>query len=112
MCIRDSPYIGQMQAVLQQQAPGVPVIDLLSNAPASNPRLSAYLLAALRRFFPAQSIFLSVVDPAVGGPRAAAVVQADGQYFVGPDNGLFNTVALQARNTKCWQIEWRPDIAP
>ena len=105
----EGPYIGQMQAVLQQQAPGVPVIDLLSTAPAGNPRLSAYLLAALRCFFPAQSIFLSVVDPGVGGPRAAVVVQADGQYFVGPDNGLFNTVALQARNTKCWQIEWRPE---
>ncbi len=105
----EGPYLGQLQAVLQQQAPGVPVIDLLSNAPQGNPRLSAYLLAALRHFLPARSIFLSIVDPGVGGPRAPVVLQADGQYFVGPDNGLFNTLAGQARSSQCWQIVWRPE---
>jgi len=104
----EGPYLGQMHAVLQQQAPGTPVIDLLSNAPSGNPRLSAYLLAALRHYLPAHSIFLSVVDPGVGGPRAPVVVQADGQYFVGPDNGLFNTVAAQTQSIQCWEIDWRP----
>ena len=40
-------YTGQVKAVLAQHAPGVPVIDLLNDAPNFNVRASAHLLAAL-----------------------------------------------------------------
>lgn len=103
------PYTGQMESVLRQTVPNVPVINLLSNAPTADPRLSSYLLAALRHSFPAGSIFLAVVDPGVGGERKAVVLQADGQFFVGPDNGLLNTVAVQAQNTQWFEIIWRPE---
>jgi len=103
------PYLGQMESVLRQTAPNVTVINLLSNAPIANPRLSAYLLAALRHSFPANSIFLAVVDPGVGGGRRAVVLRADGQSFVGPDNGLLNTVAVQAENAQWSEIIWRPE---
>jgi len=103
------PYLGQMESVLRQTAPTVPVINLLSNAPIANPRLSAYLLAALRHSFPVNSIFLAVVDPGVGGGRRAVVLRADGQSFVGPDNGLLNTVAVQAENAQWSEIIWRPE---
>ncbi|MDO9048653.1 MAG: SAM-dependent chlorinase/fluorinase [Methylobacter sp.] len=103
------PYIGQMESVLRQTAPNVPVINLLSNAPTANPRLSSYLLAALRHDFPVNSIFLAVVDPGVGGERRAVVLQTDGQTFVGPDNGLLNTVAVQTKNTQWSEIIWKPE---
>ncbi|HEY8035230.1 MAG TPA: SAM-dependent chlorinase/fluorinase [Methylobacter sp.] len=103
------PYTGQMESVLRLIAPNVPVINLLSNAPTANPRLSSYLLAALRYSFPVNSVFLAVVDPGVGGERRAVVLQADGQTFVGPDNGLLNTVAVQSQNTKWSEIIWRPE---
>jgi len=103
------PYIGQMESVLLQAAPIVPVINLLSNAPTADPRLSSYLLAALRHGFPVNSIFLAVVDPGVGGTRRAVVLQADGQTFVGPDNGLLNTVAVQSENAQWSEITWRPE---
>ncbi|MDA1326761.1 MAG: SAM-dependent chlorinase/fluorinase, partial [Proteobacteria bacterium] len=64
------PYTGQMIAALRKIAPHVPVIDLLSNAPAFDPQASAYLLSALIRDFPDGSVFLGVVDPGVGGDRA------------------------------------------
>src|SRR5664279_2176998 len=103
------PYIGQMESVLRQIAPNVPIINLLSNAPTADPRLSSYLLAALRHSFPVNSIFLTVVDPGVGGQRKAVVLQADGQTFVGPDNGLLNTVAVQGQNTQWAEITWQPE---
>jgi S-adenosylmethionine hydrolase len=102
------PYTGQMEAVLRQMAPAHPVIDLLSNAPIANPRASSYLLAALRHSFPEGSIFLTVIDPGVGSERKAVVLQADGQYFVGPDNGLLNTIAVQSRQVQWFEIVWRP----
>lgn len=103
------PYTGQMESVLRQMAPNAPVINLLSNAPIADPRLSSYLLAALRHSFPSGSIFLTVVDPGVGGARKAVVLQADGQFFVGPDNGLLNTVAVHAQNTQWFEIVWWPE---
>ena len=63
------PYTGQMKAVLHQMAPGVPTIDLFADAPAGNPKASAYLLAAYAPWFAAGTTFLCVVDPGVGGAR-------------------------------------------
>lgn len=105
----EGPYLGQMEAVLRTHAPGVPVINLVSNAPCGDPRRSAYLLAALSHHCPAGGVILSVVDPGVGGERSPVVLHADGRSFVGPDNGLFNTVALQALRAEWHVIDWRPD---
>lgn len=97
------PYVGQMKAVLACRAPGVPVIDLLSDAPTFDPRAAAYLLAAYVAEFPAGTVFLGVVDPGVGGPRKAGVLRADGRWFVGPENGLFEIVARRAQETPRWR---------
>ena len=64
-------YVGQMKAVLQRLAPPIAVIDLLHDAPAFNVRASAHLLAALIGHFAEDSVFLTVVDPGVGGARDA-----------------------------------------
>lgn len=103
------PYIGQMKAVLAQQALAVPVIDLFADAPAFDPQLSAYLLAAYAPAFPVGSVFLCVVDPGVGTDRRPVMVEADGRWFIGPDNGLFALLARRATSLNAWTIDWIPD---
>jgi hypothetical protein len=108
------PYLGQMKAVLARDAPGVAVIDLLSDAPAFDARSSAYLLAAYAPEFPAGTVFLCVVDPGVGGARAPLAVSAAERWYVGPDNGLIAIVMRRAGETqaggpKVWDIAWRPE---
>jgi S-adenosylmethionine hydrolase len=103
------PYLGQMEMALRKEAPSVDVIQLLSDAPAGDPRRSAYLLAALARHVPLGAVVLAVVDPGVGSKRLPVVLQADGRTFVGPDNGLFNTVALHSLSVEWRIIDWRPD---
>ena len=105
---RDGPYIGQMQAVLHREAPGVPVINLSADAPRFDPRASAYLLAAYTSAFPDDSVFLCVVDPGVGGARAPLVVQTGRSWYVGPDNGLLAVAARRAPDARAWRITWRP----
>lgn len=102
------PYVGQVKAVLARQAPGLAVIDLLHEAPAMNPRASAYLLAALAPSIKGDAVFMCVVDPGVGTDRRALALKADGRWFVGPDNGLLDIVALRAGSAEWWQIDWRP----
>lgn len=105
----EGPYIGQMKSVLVQQAPDSPIIDLFSNTPAHDPKAAAYLLAAYIQDFPSNTVFLCVVDPGVGGHRRPVVVHVDGQWFVGPDNGLFNVIARRGSEVKWHEITWRPD---
>lgn len=103
------PYSGQVKAILAQQAPHVPVIDLFADLPAGKPKPAAYLLAAYGPWFPAGTVVLAVVDPGVGGDRRAVVVEADGRLYVGPDNGLFELLLRRARHARSWEIAWRPD---
>jgi S-adenosyl-L-methionine hydrolase (adenosine-forming) len=102
------PYTGQVKAVLQREAPNVPVIDLFADAPLRNPKAAAYLLAAYGVWFPAGTVLLAVVDPGVGGERAALIVEADGRFYVGPENGLLELVCRQAKNAQLREITWRP----
>jgi len=102
------PYTGQVNAVLQQVAPAVPVIQLFADAPARQPKPAAYLLAAYAAWFPAGTVLLCVVDPGVGGERRALIVEAGGRTYVGPDNGLFELVLRRGAATRCWEIAWRP----
>ena len=101
-------YVGQMKAVLAGLGAGVPVIDLMSDAPTFDPRASAYLLDALARSLPEGVVFVGVVDPGVGSDRPGLVVRTDSHWFVGPDNGLFSRVCHSAGAPEIQNIEWRP----
>jgi S-adenosylmethionine hydrolase len=105
----NGPYTGQTKAVLHRAAPGVPVVDLFADAPAGDPKASAYLLAAYAPWFPEATVFLCVVDPGVGSARPAVFVEADRRWYVGPGNGLFELVRRRARSARSFEISWRPE---
>src|SRR5260370_3950108 len=103
----EGPYTGQVKTVLHQIAPGVPVVDLFADLPAAKPQPAAYLLAAYGGWFPPGTIILAVVDPGVGGERAAVVVETDSRWYVGPDNGLLELVTRRAGLSQRWEISAR-----
>ena len=100
----EGPYTGQVQAVLNQQAPGMPVINLFSDLPPFAIQGAASLLPAYAAGFPPATVFLCVVDPGVGSARPAVVVQADGRWYVGPNEGLFSLLVRQSDKVECWQL--------
>lgn len=104
----EGPYIGQVLAVLSREAPGVPVINLQADAPTGDPLSAAYLLAAYASAFPAESVFLCVVDPGVGSTRLPLAVRVDGTWFVAPDNGLLELVMRRATAVEPFVITWQP----
>lgn len=105
----EGPYIGQMTAAIAREAPGTSVVNLFADAPVHDPRATAHLLDAYAVDFPPGSVFLCVVDPAVGSTaQMPVVVYAGDRWFVGPRNGLFDTVAARAGQACCWRIDWRP----
>lgn len=104
----EGPYVGQMKAVLAAAAPDETVIDLMHDAPRHDPRSAAYLLAALTPDMPPGAVCVAVVDPGVGGERLPVIVEADGRWFTGPGEGLFEILQRQARAARQWRIDWRP----
>lgn len=102
-------YVGQVKAVLAEHAPAVPIIDLMHDAPAFDVMASAHLVAACAPRFPVDTVFLAVVDPGVGTRRDAIVMECDGRYLVGPDNGLLSVCAARSSAARCWSIAWRPE---
>ena len=103
------PYTGQVKAVLAREAPGVPVVDLFADLPVGDPKSAAYLLAAYAVWFAPPIVLLAVVDPGVGSARRAIVVEADGRFYVGPENGLFEPALRRAGTARAWEIVWRPE---
>jgi S-adenosyl-L-methionine hydrolase (adenosine-forming) len=101
-------YVGQIQARLHALLPNVPCIGLMQDLPSFRPDLAAYLLPALMRDLPRDSLALCVVDPGVGGERAGLLVRADGHWLIGPDNGLLALVARLASEVSVWRIGWQP----
>lgn len=99
------PYVGQMKAVLAQQAPGVAVIDLLHHVPDYDIRAGAYLLAAYSPAFPVDSVFVCVVDPGVGTDRLPCVARIGERWFIGPDNGLFSVLQQRHNQSEWWAIQ-------
>ena len=84
-------FAGVVRAVLQREAPGVPVIDLTHQVPSFDVAAGA---RALERAAPhlGPGVVLAVVDPGVGSERRGVAIEVDTvmgpRWLVGPDNGL------------------------
>jgi S-adenosylmethionine hydrolase len=46
--------------------------------------------------------------PASAGARPSIILEADGRWYVGPGNGLFELVQRRARKTRSWD-NWKPE---
>ncbi len=103
------PYVGQMRAVLARNESAPPVIDLMHDAPTYSARAAGHLLAALAGEFPEGTVFIGVVDPGVGSARLPVIVEAEGRWFVGPGNGLFDVLSARAAEASWWRITREPE---
>jgi S-adenosylmethionine hydrolase len=92
----DDIYVGVMKGVLRRLAPNSPVIDLTHAVAPQDVVQGAFLLQQAWRHFPPGTVHLVVVDPGVGTSRRRLALRAEGQYFVGPDNGVLSAALPDA----------------
>jgi S-adenosylmethionine hydrolase len=86
-------YVAQMKGAILTLNPQARLIDLNHEVDPFDIRGAAYLLEASARFMPAETIFVTVIDPGVGFARRPLLLQTQaGKQYVGPDNGLFTSV--------------------
>jgi hypothetical protein len=85
-------FAGAMKGVILSINARARVLDLTHEIGAHDIQAGAFNLLAVYRDFPAGTIHVGVVDPGVGSARRPIVVKGGGQFFVGPDNGLFSYI--------------------
>ncbi len=96
-------YVGAMKGVLARLAVGASVVDIAHDVPRGDIAHAAWVVATSTQEFPHGTIHVVVVDPGVGGSRREVIVKVSGQWYVGPDNGVFSYVA--DRLCDAWSIE-------
>ncbi len=107
----DGLYVGQLHAVVSAVLPETKVVDLCHSIPPHDIRAAAYLLPAYTRYFPPACVVVCVVDPGVGGERSHAVCKADGRWYIGPDNGLFDVLEQHIHGFRKYHFRWSGEVS-
>ena len=87
-------YVGEVKGVLSSEAPDARIVDITHDITPHDVDAGRMTVARYWRRFPAGTVHLAVVDPDVGVDRAAIAVACEGQFLVGPDNGLLSSAVL------------------
>lgn len=90
------PFVGIMKGVIFGINPHANVIDLSHGIPAQDLLAGALVLRYAAPAFPSGTIHIAVVDPGVGSERRPLLIESEGAFFIGPDNGVLS-LALEGK---------------
>jgi len=104
-------YVGEMKGTLLSGAPGATLVDIAHDVAPQDVDGARLAIARYWRRFPAGTVHLVVVDPGVGGSRAAIAVESEQRFLVGPDNGVLSPALLHA-GARCVELPVPAAAAP
>ncbi len=84
----DDPYVGQMKGILAAKAPNSKIIDVSHGIDPFCISQGSFFLGAALKYFPANTVFVAVVDPGVGSGRRIIGVELGSHIVIAPDNGI------------------------
>lgn len=85
------PYVAAMKGVIASRT-DAQIIDLTHDIAPYDVFGAAWYLRAIVPYWPADTIFVCVVDPGVGSTRKIVAMEADDRVFLAPDNGLLSLI--------------------
>jgi S-adenosylmethionine hydrolase len=106
-------YVGVVKSVILSINQDAKIIDITHEIPSQDIFSAAFIIDKILKYLPQKSIILAVVDPGVGGKRKPIVGESEIEFpkgvkkkifFVGPDNGIFTPIFLQAKHYKVFEI--------
>lgn len=97
-------YVGTMKGVLLSRCPEAQLVDISHEIAPFSIYSGAYVIDQAAQYFPSRSVHLVVVDPGVGTSRMGLCVEALGQVFIAPDNGVLSLVMLRDRNARAREL--------
>jgi S-adenosylmethionine hydrolase len=97
-------YVAAMKGVILGICPQARLIDISHEIKAFDIEDAAFALNQTYPYYPFGTIHLVVVDPGVGSARRPMVVEACGQRFVAPDNGVLTGPLKADPEYRAWRI--------
>ena len=91
-------FVGAMKGVILSISPDARIVDISHQVPPQDIEAAAFNLLNCYKDFPARTIHVAVVDPGVGSNRRAILIECAGQFFIGPDNGLFSWICEREKD--------------
>ncbi|MGA2132970.1 MAG: SAM-dependent chlorinase/fluorinase [Bryobacteraceae bacterium] len=91
-------YVGTMKGVILSICPRARIVDISHGVNPYEIAEGAFTLSQAYRYFPRGTVHVAVVDPGVGTTRRPILVQAAGQYFVAPDNGVLSMIYAREKH--------------
>jgi S-adenosylmethionine hydrolase len=85
-------FVAAVKGVILAASPKARIVDITHEVPPHDIEAAAFTLLAACSSFSTGTVFMAVVDPGVGSSRRPIMIQANNQFFVGPDNGIFSYV--------------------
>jgi S-adenosylmethionine hydrolase len=108
-------YVAQMKGVILGIVPDATIVDVTHELPQGDVRQGTWIVEQIAATFPARSLHVIVVDPGVGSDRRLVALEALGQRFLSPDNGLLSEVLRNEGPVRAWQLEhdrhWRKPVS-
>jgi S-adenosylmethionine hydrolase len=89
------PYVAEMKAVILGICPKATIVDVTHEIEKHNVKMGAFILASATPYFPKGTIHVAVVDPGVGTKRRPILIQTEGYFHIGPDNGVLALAATK-----------------
>ncbi|HEX8776082.1 MAG TPA: SAM-dependent chlorinase/fluorinase [Pyrinomonadaceae bacterium] len=102
-------FVGAMKGVILSLSSRARIVDITHEIPPQDIRAGAFTLLAVYSDFPPQTIHVAVVDPGVGSSRRPILVAGGGQFFVGPDNGIFGYIYEREAEASVFHLN-RPEF--
>ncbi len=91
-------FAAVMKGVIFGICPNATLVDISHDIQPFEITEGAFVISQAYRFFPKKTIHVVVVDPGVGTARRPLLMEAGGQYFIGPDNGVFSMVFTRGKH--------------
>jgi S-adenosylmethionine hydrolase len=91
-------YVGAMKGVILGICPQAQIVDITHEVRPYQITEGAFLIAQAYRCFPGKTVHVVVVDPGVGTARRPILMEAAGQYFIAPDNGVLAMIYAREKH--------------
>jgi len=85
-------FAGVMKGVILAINPSARMVDISHQVSPFEIPEAGFLIAQAWRHFPKHTVHIVVVDPGVGTLRRPILAEAQGHYFLAPDNGVLSMI--------------------
>ena len=83
----EDTFVGVMKGVITGICPEARIVDVSHAIPRFDMVEAAFRLREAYPYFPQGTIHVIIVDPGVGSDRSIVAMEANGHFFLAPDNG-------------------------